>query len=95
MENGGKVLFSFDLFKNKLDIDHNNRVPKLPLPHDACIRNILEIVKNQQETCVHEIDKDPNLTDAFRDRFVATCQGITNGFITKQLLGMLSTLELS
>ena len=94
---GRCLVLSFGLFEYKQDTDVRNYVPKLPLPHDACIHKLIDIVRAQQATCVFEIDQDEDLDDAQkdakRDRFITTCDRITNGFIATQLLGTLSTLQ--
>ena len=61
---GRCFIFSFALFKYQEDIDVKNFVPKLPLPHDACIHKLLEIVKAEQGRCIVEVDSDDALDDA-------------------------------
>ena len=94
---GRCFIFSFALFEYQEDIDVKNFVPKLPLPHDACIHKLLEILKAEQGRCIVEVDSDDALDDAdkknIRDKFRITCERISNGFIAKQLLGTLSTLQ--
>ena len=94
---GRCFIFSFALFKYQEDRDVKNFVPKLPLPHDACIHKLLEIVKAEQGRCIVEVDSDDALDDADKknlgDKFRITCEQISNGFIAKQLLGTLSTLQ--
>ena len=94
---GRCFIFSFALFEYQEDINVKNFVPKLPLPHDACIHKLLEIVKAEQGRCIVEVDSDDALDDAdkknLRDKFRITCEQISNGFIAKQLLGTLSTLQ--
>ena len=94
---GRYFIFSFALFEYQEDIDVKNFVPKLPLPHDACINKLLEIVKAEQGRCIVEVDSDDALDDAdkknLRDKFRITYEQILNGFIAKQLLGTLSTLQ--
>ena len=94
---GRCFIFSFALFKYKEDIDVKNFVPKLPLPHDGCIHKLIEIVKNEQERCSSEIDSDDTLDDDDKQNlhtvFKLTCERISYGFIAKQLLGMMSTLQ--
>ena len=94
---GRCLIFSFGLFEYKQDTDVRNYVPKLPLPHDACIHKLLDIVRAQQAICVCEIEADKGLEEPdrkiLRDKFVKTCDRITNGFIATQLLGTLSTLQ--
>ena len=72
-------------------------MPILLLPHDACIQKLLEIVKAEQGRCIVEEDSDDALDDADKknlcDKFRITCEQISNGFIAKQLLGTLSTLQ--
>ena len=91
---GRSLIFTFGLFYYKEDIDRRNFVTKFPLPHDACIGRILNFVNKERDRCVSEITANANLTEAFWDRFIATCQRITSGFIAKQLLGMISTVYL-
>ena len=94
---GRCFIFSFALFEYKEDIDVKNFVPKLPLPHDGCIHKLINIVKNDQERCSLEIDSDDTLHDDdkqnLRAVFKLTCEQILYGFIAKQLLGMMSTLQ--
>ena len=94
---GRCFIFSFALFEYKEDIDVKNFVPKLPLPHDGCIHKLIDIVKNEQERCSLEIDSDDTLHDDdkqnLRAVFKLTCEWISYGFIAKQLLGMMSTLQ--
>ena len=91
---GRCFIFSFALFEYQEDIDVKNFVPKLPLPHDACIHKLLEIVKAELGRCIVEVDSDDALDDAdeknLRDKFRITCERISNGFIAKQLLGTLN-----
>ena len=94
---GRCLIFSFALFEYKEDIDVKNFVPKLPLPHDACIHKLLGIVKAEQGRIILEINADDALDDStrqdLRDKFTVTCERITNGFFAKQLLGTLSTVQ--
>ena len=95
---GRCLIFSFSLFEYREDIDVKNYVPKLPLPHDACIHKLVDIVKAEEGRCIVEINSDETIPDgdqmnALQDRFTKICQWITNRFIAKQLLGMLSTLQ--
>ena len=94
---GRCFIFSFALFEYKEDIDVKNFVPKLPLPHDGCIHKLIEIVKNEQARCSLEIDTDTTLRDNEKQNLCAvfklTCERISYGFIAKQLLGTLSTLQ--
>ena len=90
---GRSLIFTFGLFVYEEDIDRKNFVPKLPLPHDAFIGSVLTIVNNEKDRCVPEINANSDLTEVFRDRFLATCQWIMCGFIAKQLLGMLLTVQ--
>ena len=94
---GRCLILSFGLFKYKEDADIGNYVPKLPMPHDACIHRLLDIVKAQQGMCLCEINSDEALSEderkALWDRFVKTCQCIMNSFIASQLLGALSTVQ--
>ena len=94
---GRCLMFSFALFEYKEDIDVKNFVPKLLLPHDGCIHKLMEIVKTEQARCSFEIDTDNTLRDDdkqnLRAAFKITCERISNGFIAKQLLGTLSTLQ--
>ena len=90
------IIMAFALFKYVEDPDENNFVPKLEGPHDACIVQIVDIVNAQRELCVHEIEEainDGMSTQHFLDRFKETFSSITSGFIAKQVLGMLSTME--
>ena len=88
---------AFAFFKYIEDPDENNFVPKLEGPHDACIIQIVDIVNAQREVCVHELEEaihDGTSTQlVILDRFKETFSRITSGFIAKQVLGMLSTME--
>ena len=76
---GRSLIFTFGLFTYKMDIDCKNIVPKLPLPHDACIGRILTFVNQERDRgCFPEITANSDLTDVFQDRFIATCQRITS-----------------
>ena len=90
------IIMAFALFKYVQDPDEKNFVPKLDGPHDACIVQILGIVNAQRELCVAEIQAaitDGTYTQDFLDQFKETISCITSGFIAKQVLGMLSTME--
>ena len=88
---GRCFILSFGLFKYKEDTAIGNYVSKLPVPYDACIDKLLEIVKAQKGICLCEINSNEEMGEAERkalgDRFVKTCQWIMASFIASQLLG--------
>ena len=61
------LVMTFALFKFKHDPLIEKYVPELPMLHDACIREVIEIVKKCQGVCVMEMNaeitrvKDPVL----------------------------------
>ena len=72
---------SFSLFKYTEDRDVKSYMPKLPLPHDACIHKLLDIVKAEQGRCIVEIYSDETIEDdrkriALHDTFTDTCKHI-------------------
>ena len=93
---GRSIIKAFALFKYVQDPDEGNFVPKLERPHDACIVQILDIVNAQRDVCVHDIEEaitNGMSTEVILHQFKATCSRITSGFIAKQVLGMLSIME--
>ena len=49
------LVMKFLLFKFKHDPLIKKYVPELPMPHNACIREVIEIIKKCQGVCVMEI----------------------------------------
>ena len=89
-------------FKFKYDPLIHKYVPELPMPHDACIRKVIEIIKRCEGISILEMNseitrvKDPgvalyksNVVDRFRD----TCAQISSGYIARLLLNAICTFQ--
>ena len=96
------LVLTFSLFTYKHDPLIDKYVPELPLPHDACIGKVIEIVKLCQGICVSELDAEIiQLTGtpaaAFKnhvlDRFRKTTARISSGYIARLLLDAISTFQ--
>ena len=79
------LVMTFVLFKFKHDPLIKKYVPELPMPHDACIREGIEIVKKCQGVCVMEMNaeitqvKDPVLAASKRKLWTNSCKPV-HGF---------------
>ena len=95
---GRSLVVAFGIFEYMETNDKNMWVPKLPLPHDACIVQLVKIVEQEEKRCKDEIYGDANIPDV-GDRallhlnFKNTLDKITRGFIAKQILGTMSTVQ--
>ena len=96
------LVMTFALFKFKHDPLIEKYVPELPMPHDACIREVIEIVKKCQGVCVLEMNaeitrvKDPVLAASKKevvDKFMQTCARISSGYIARLLLNTICTFR--
>ena len=92
---GRSIVKAFALFTFVPDLDEENYVPKLAQPHDATITHVLAIVQGEMEQCYEDIQNNASYTDctSVLQRFKETCDYISCGFIAKQVLGMMSTME--
>ena len=95
---GRSLVMAFALFQYKQATDVDTYIPVLPLPHDACIKRLVEIVQAEEARCIQEINLDAELGPSaqrasFCGRFRTTCDRITKGFIAKQILGTMSTVQ--
>ena len=52
------LVMTFSLFIFKYDLLIRKYVPELPMPHDACIGEVIEIVKKCQGNCVLEMNAE-------------------------------------
>ena len=91
---------AFGLFKYVATSDKKMYVATLPLLHDACIQHLVQVVRDEEMRCYEEIYHDskiPNMGD--RAKFCAEVRNmmdkITRGFIAKQILGTMSTVQVS
>ena len=75
-------------------------MPELPMPHDACIHEVIKIIKKFQGVCVLEMNaeitqvKDPVLAVSKKevvDKFTQTCAWISSGYIARLLLNAICT----
>ena len=94
---GRSLVVAFGIFKYVETNDKNMWVPKLPLPHDACIRQLVKIVEQEEKRCGDEIYSDANIPVGQQAMlhltFKDTLHKITRGFIAKQILGTMSTVQ--
>ena len=89
---------AFGLFEYVETSDKKMYVATLPLPHDACIEKLVQVVRAEEMRCCEEIYKDskiPNMGDRaqFRADFKNILDKITRGFIAKQILGTMLTVQ--
>ena len=95
---GRSLVMAFGLFEYVETSDKKMYVATLPLPHDACIQKLVQVVRAEETRCCEEIYQDskiPNMGD--RAQFCADFRNImdkiTRGFIAKQILGTMSTVQ--
>ena len=96
------LVLTFSLFTYKHDPLMDKYVPELPLPHDACICKVIEIIKRCQGICVSELNAEivelrgtpgAALKSDILDRFRKTCARISSGYIARLLLDAISTFQ--
>ena len=94
---GRSLIVAFGIFEYVETSDQNMWVPKLPLPHDACIRQLVKIVEEEEKRCSAEIYADTNAPVGDQAmlhlNFKNTLDKITRGFIAKHILGTMSTVQ--
>ena len=91
-------MIAFSLFEYKQTTDTDMYVPTLPLPPYACIQMVLKIVQDQETKCNIEISVDESIPivadrSKYCGQFTQTLNRITRGFIGKQILGTMSTVQ--
>ena len=95
---------TFALFEYTYDEVIKKYFPRLPMPHDACISEVIKIVKACQATCLMEMNteitqlQNSNLTLAGTKRDIAekfnhSCARISCGYIARLLLNAISTYQ--
>ena len=95
---------TFALFEYTYDEVIKKYFPRLPMPHDACISEVMKIVKACQAMCLMEMNteitqlQNSNLTLAGTKRDIAekfnhTCARISCGYIARLLLNAISTYQ--
>ena len=95
---------TFALFEYTYDEVIKKYFPRLPMPHDACISEVIKIVKACQATCLMEMNTEitqlqnsnPTLAGTKRDiaeKFNHTCARISCGYIARLLLNTISTYQ--
>ena len=96
------LVMTFALFTFKYDPLIRKYVPVLSMPHDACIGQVIEIVKKCQGNCVMEMNaeisrvKDPSVAiykKGVVDKFTNTCARISCGYIARLLLNAICTFQ--
>ena len=96
------LVMTFLLFTFKYDPLLHKYVPELPMPHDACIVEVIEIVKKCQGNCVLEMNaeitrvKDEAVAMYKKDvvdKFTQTCAQISSGYIARLLLNAICTFQ--
>ena len=96
------LVLTFSLFTYKYDPLIKKYVPELPLPHNACICKVIEIVKRCQGISVSELGEEimrlsgtpgAALKSQILDRFRKTCAHISSGYIARLLLDAISTFQ--
>ena len=95
---GRSLIMAFRLFDYVETTDHKMYVATLPLPHDACIQRLVQIVRAEEQRCCEEIYQDSNIPSMgnraqFRADFKSIIDKITIGFIAKQILSTMSTVQ--
>ena len=95
---GRSLVMAFGLFEYVETSDKKMYVATLPLPHDACIQKLVQVVRAEEQRCCEEIYKDskiPNMGERaqFHADFKNIIDKITRGFIAKQILGTMSTVQ--
>ena len=95
---------TFALFEYTYDEVIKKYFPRLPMPHDACISEVIKIVKACQATCLMKMNTEitqlqnsnPTLAGTKRDiaeKFNHTCACISCGYIARLLLNAISTYQ--
>ena len=95
---GRSLIMVFGLFEYVETTDHKMCVATLPLPHDACICRLVQIVRAEEKRCCEEIYQDSRIPTIgnraqFRADFKSIMDKITRGFIAKQILSTMSTVQ--
>ena len=97
---------TFAMFEYTYDALIDKYFPRLPMPHDACIKKVIIIVKRCQATCLMEMNMEitelqitnPTLAGTkleIVDKFNHTCSRISCGYIARLLLNAISTYQVS
>ena len=95
---------TFAMFEYTYDALIDKYFPRLPMPHDACIKKVITIVKRCQATCLMEMNTEitelqitnPTLAGTKHeivDKFNHTCSCILCGYIARLLLNAISTYQ--
>ena len=95
---GRSLVMAFSLFEYIETSDKKMYIATLPLPHDACIQKLVQVVRAEEMRCCEEIYQDskiPNMGDRaqFHADFRNIMDKITRAFIAKQILGTMSTVQ--
>ena len=95
---------TFALFEFQYDGMINKYMPRLPMPHDACIDKEIDIVKSCQAMCLMDMNSEitqlensnPTLAvtkEEVVQKFNHTCSRISCGYIARLLLNAISTFQ--
>ena len=92
------LVVAFGIFNYVETSDKDFWVPISPLLHDACIWQLVKIVELEEKRCSDEIYADANVADVqerskLHLNFKNTLDKITRGFIAKQILGTMLTVQ--
>ena len=95
---GRSLIMAFGLFEYVKTTDHKMYIATLPLPHDACIQRLVQIVRNEEKRCCEEIYKDSSIARIgnmaqFHVDVKNIMDNITRGFIAKQILATMLTVQ--